>query len=177
MRSSYEVEGPLPAPRIFARVGPLAPRTSESVPANSGPRWERKKPMYTHVATTIALSVLALVLSACGEQGHVRVRVAALPGTYVASFQSGKEHLILRSDGTYEQSFSSPTRSSVNRGKWEPHYVLLEGTDIELLGANCSEDNPALAGSCQRNLNVHRERGKLKLALNEAADWYYDRVN
>jgi len=124
----------------------------------------------------IVLSVLLLTLAGCGAKGHVRVRDAELPGTYVTDFQSGKEQLVLRSDETYDQVFSSPTRSFKNRGKWQSHYILLEGTDIELLGANCSEDS-AVTGGCSRNLNVHRESGKLKLALNEAADWYYDRVD
>lgn len=52
-----------------------------------------------------------------------------------------------------------------------------EGTDVELLNANCSEDDAAKSGSCERNLNIHRDHGKLKLALNEVADWYYDRVD
>ncbi len=122
--------------------------------------------------------VLLLVLWAlpgCGEKGHVRVSDKELPGTYVASFETGKEQLILRSDKTYEQIFSSPSRKFTNRGTWEAKYVLLEGTDIGLIHANCSEDRPLFSPDCYRNLNVHREGGKLKLALNESADWYYRR--
>lgn len=121
--------------------------------------------------------LLLLVLQGCGEKDHVRVSDEKLAGTYVASFETGKEQLILRSDKTYEQIFSSPTKKFINRGTWEAKYVLLEGTDVGLIHANCSEDRPLPAPECYRNLNVHREGGKLKLALNEAADWYYQREN
>jgi hypothetical protein len=123
------------------------------------------------------LALVSLALIACGERGHVRVSNAELVGTYVTEFASGKEQLVLRSDNTYKQVFSSDKRNFTNQGKWQSEYVLLEGTDVELTGANCSEDDPVVTGTCIRNLNVHRERGRLKLALNEAADWYYDRVD
>jgi hypothetical protein len=119
--------------------------------------------------------LVALALQGCGEEGHVRISEKEVPGTYVASFETGKEQLILRSDKTYEQIFSSPTKKFTNHGKWEAKYVLLEGTDIGLIHANCSEDRPPAGPDCYRNLNVHREGGKLKLALNEVADFYYER--
>jgi len=123
------------------------------------------------------LFFLALVSLGCGRNGHVRISDADLPGTYVASFNTGTEKLILYSDNTYEQIFSSPAKSFTNRGKWETKYVLLGGTDIGLIHANCGEEHPVVISECYRNLNVHREGGKLKLALNESADWYYEQVN
>jgi len=126
----------------------------------------------------IVALLTAAILLGCGEKGHVRVSDKELPGRYVATFDTGKEQLTLYEDKTYQQNFSSPTRQFTNRGTWETTYVLLEGTNIELFHANCSEDHPLLlSGECQRNLNVHREGGKLKLALNETFDWYYERVD
>jgi len=125
-----------------------------------------------------ALSLLwLLVCLGCGEKGRVRVSDQELPGTYVTNFDTGKEELTLHSDKTYEQIFSSPTKKFTNRGKWETKYVFLEGTDVGLIHANCSEDHPVAVPECYRNLNVHREAGRLKLALNEAADWHYERVD
>ncbi len=123
----------------------------------------------------IVLLLMLLVLPGCGEKGHVRVSDKELPGTYAASFETGREQLILRSDKTYEQVFSSPTQKFTNRGTWETKYVPFEGTDVGLIHANCSEDRRPPEPDCYRNLNVHREGGKLRLALNEAADWYYQR--
>jgi hypothetical protein len=99
------------------------------------------------------VSLVPLALQGCGEKGHVRISEKEVPGTYVASFTTGKEQLILRSDKTYEQIFSSPTKKFTNRGTWEAKYVLLEGTDIGLVHANCSEDRSPAGSDCYRNLN------------------------
>jgi hypothetical protein len=139
--------------------------------------------------TVNALLVAALLsLFGCGEPGRVRVSDPELSGTYVTDIQLvastptgpvvrniGKEQLTLYSDRTYLQSFSSPTRQFTNRGTWKSSYRFLDGSEIELRRANLSED-----GESDRYgdlmLQVHREKGQLKLARNEAADWYYDRV-
>lgn len=88
----------------------------------------------------------------------------------------GKEQLILNSDRTYVQTFSSPTRQFTNRGTWQSSNHFLDGTEVTLLGANLSEndaaDSPSKYGILY--LQVHREKGKLKLSRSEAADWYYD---
>ena len=53
--------------------------------------------------------------------------------------------------------------------------MFLDGTQVELAGANLSEEEKAdRYGDVM--LQAHRENGKLKLAHNESADWYYERV-
>jgi hypothetical protein len=142
--------------------------------------------------TVNALLVAALLLLVgCGEPGRVRVSEQDLSGTYVTDLQLvastptgpvvrniGKEQLTLYSDRTYLQSFSSPTRRFTNRGNWKSSNHFLDGTEVNLVGANLSEgdssDSPSKRGILY--LEVHRENGKLRLARNESADWYYDRV-
>ena len=126
--------------------------------------------------TLIVSLALSVSLLSCYKWGRVRVSNSELPGNYSAEFEAGKEILILHSDGTYDQIFSSSTRAFTNRGRWKSRYALFEGTDVELLGANCSEDGPVV-GDCSRNLNVHRAGRRFKLALNESADWYYEPVD
>jgi hypothetical protein len=115
----------------------------------------------------------------CGEAGRVRVSDQQLPGTYTATFDTGKEQLVLLPDRTYTQVFSSPARQFANQGTWESRNEFLGGTIVELRGANLSEAEPP--GAPFRygfvNLHVHKEAGKLKLALNEAADFYYERAD
>jgi len=125
------------------------------------------------------LAVIAFVaMIGCGASGRVRVSAQQLPGTYMATFDTAKEQLVLRADKTYTQSFSSPARQFTNQGTWKSSNEFLGGTVVELWGANLSEAEPPGApfryGTV--NLPVHKDAGKLKLAWNEAADLYYERV-
>jgi hypothetical protein len=139
-----------------------------------------------------AFSVVMLTgLAGCGPPGRVRVSERELVGNYVLEFQSatstakgepvaspqGREQLTLNADKTYVQIFSTATRQFSNRGAWKSN-SLLGSTEIELAGAIVSESDPPTAPSARGSLmlQVHRERGQLKLARNEAADWYYERV-
>lgn len=119
--------------------------------------------------------VIFLLLTALGCNDRVRASDGHLVGTYVTSTNTGKEELTLRSDGTYVQAFSSPRKQFTNRGTWKSSYLFLDGTQIELRRANLSEDVESdRYGDLM--LQVHRENGRLKLARNESADWYYDRI-
>jgi hypothetical protein len=125
------------------------------------------------------LAVIAFVaMIGCGASGRVRVSAQQLPGTYMATFDTAKEQLVLRADKTYTQSFSSPARQFTNQGTWKSSNEFLGGTVVELWGANLSEAEPPGApfryGTV--NLPVHKDAGKLKLAWKEAADLYYERV-
>jgi hypothetical protein len=123
--------------------------------------------------------IVFLVMLGCGPAGRVRVSEQELVGRYVATLGQGKERLELRSDKTYTQVFSSPTMQFTNQGTWESSNEFLDGTFVELRGANLSEGDPP--GVPFRygfvNMNVHKELSKLKLAINEAADIYYERVD
>jgi hypothetical protein len=63
-------------------------------------------------------------------------------------------------------------------GRWEIENNFLNESDVNLIDALISEDD---APSAQHRigdltLNVHKRNGKIALALNESADWYFDRV-
>jgi hypothetical protein len=130
-------------------------------------------------------------LAGCGEPGRARVSDQDLVGKYAMEFGitfvttgprveavRAKEQLTLNQDKTYTQTFSSATRNFINRGTWKTSNKFLGGTEIELTGFNLSENAPS-DSQVERgflNLQVHRENGTLKLARNEAADSYYNRV-
>ncbi len=98
-----------------------------------------------------------------------------LSGTYVTQFALGKEQLSLLPDKTYVQVFSSPTRKFTNRGSWRTSNGFFEGTVVQLERAYISEDSSDSAVKYgYLRLIVHRENGKVRLARNEAADWYYE---
>jgi hypothetical protein len=183
MRNRFSIRPYRSQPRAFLcaqannESSPQALATAATVQCQSDEKRGSLRKFTARLQTNFGRSFLLMLLAllGCGETGRVRVSDNELLGTYVASFGTGKEQLILRSDRTYEQIFSSPTKNFTNHGTWETKYVVLEGTDVGLIHANCSEASALTSPDCYRNLNVHREGGRLKLALNEAADWYYQR--
>lgn len=124
-----------------------------------------------------AVVVVVSFMCGCLEGGQARASDAEVSGTYSADFETGKEELTLNLDKSYSQVFTSSTKNVTNRGTWESSNDFLGPTEILLLGAVCSEDDRDASSphKCSRNLVVHRKDGHLRLALNESADWYYER--
>jgi hypothetical protein len=127
----------------------------------------------------IALCGTFSLLTGCeAEPGRVRVKRDQVVGVYEASFDKGRERLELKRDGTYVQEFQSPQRTIQHIGRWTIENHFLGGSDVSLIDAVVSENDaggaPERIGF--RTLNVHKRSGKLALALNEVADWYFDRV-
>ncbi len=112
------------------------------------------------------------------ESGRVRVKRDQVIGVWETNFDKGSERLELKSDGAYVQEFHSRQRTIQHTGRWEIKNNFLDGSDVNLIDAVVSENDAA--GEPQRigyrTLNVHKRSGKLALALNEVADWYFDRV-
>jgi len=134
---------------------------------------------------------ILFALAGCGEPGRARVSDQDLVGKYAMEFGitfvttgprveavRAKEQLTLNQDKTYSQTFSSATGNFTNHGTWTTNNEFLGGTEVELAGAILSEDDPPNSRLRHGflNLQVHRENGTLKLARNEAADSYYNRV-
>jgi hypothetical protein len=119
------------------------------------------------------IGLITCLISGCSDR--VRASDKEITGSYITRTNTGKEELILQPDKTYVQMFSSPNKQFENRGTWKTDNLFLDGTQIELASALLSEDE-----TIERRgfliLQVHREKGKLRLARNEAADWYYDRA-
>jgi hypothetical protein len=125
----------------------------------------------------VPVLLLLLLTIGCGEQGATRASAKELVGSYETQFQYGKERLTLNPDMTFLQIFFSSHGEIATKGTWQKSNQFLGPTEVLLVGNYVSEKDPGSPSVYgQRNLVVHKERGKLKLALNEAADWYYDRV-
>jgi len=109
----------------------------------------------------------------------MRTSEEQLVGRYVGMLSTGREEIVLSPDRSFTQSFSSKSRQLVSRGTWKVRNEFLGGTVIELHGANLSEIDDAESSTRigVRILNVQRHQGKIRLVLNEAADWYYDQEN
>jgi hypothetical protein len=120
-----------------------------------------------------------LLITGCGEEpGRVRVRHEEVVGVYEAKFDGGLEVLELKNDQTYVQDFTAGKRSIHHTGKWRIENHVLGGSDVVLISSVVRESDketvPERTGD--RVLNVHNRSGKLALALNEPADWYFVRI-
>jgi len=129
----------------------------------------------------VAASVLGSVLVACSggseEVGRIRVTPAQVAGVY----QLGSERLELKTDGTYVQDDISESQSLHHTGQWRIVNHFLDGSEVLLINAAITapatpeDKNPHLAfGDLQ--MYVHKRSGKVALARNEVAEWYYDRL-
>ena len=134
--------------------------------------WEKMK---FGIILTVLLTIPTI---GCTENGACRASVRQLVGTYETQFQYGSEQLTLAPDMTFVQVFNSAHGQITTRGNWKKSNQFLGPSEVFLIGNYSSERNAPDSRPTygQRILIVHREQGKLKLALNEAADWYYDRV-
>lgn len=132
------------------------------------------------VKVVLFLSCTLLLLGnlACSDEpGRIRASSSALVGAYEIKLDNGVEHLELRRDGTYTQDVPSKSRPLRHSGQWHIENHFLDGSDVVLTNAavtEADEKSPPQFG--EMFLNVHDRSGKMALARNEAADWYYDRI-
>jgi len=118
----------------------------------------------------------ALALGGCDGEGRIRAKPAALVGKYHLTLISGSEHLELREGGTYVQRVSYASRVLEHSGTWSINNHFMGGTDVVLSNALVSDDDEKIPEQIgEMNLNVHDHGGKIALARNEVADWYFER--
>jgi hypothetical protein len=115
------------------------------------------------------------------EQGRVHVKPAQVVGIYNLKLDHGSERLELRTDGTYVQDTMSKAQPFHHTGQWHLKSHLLDGSEIILLNAAITPsatplDQDPRPGFGDLAMYVHNRSGKVALARNEVADWYYDRA-
>lgn len=129
----------------------------------------------------VVASVLGSLLVACSggseEVGRIRVTPAQVAGFY----QLGSERLELKADGSYVQDAIFESQSFHHTGQWHIENHFLDSSEVLLINAAITpartpdDRNPHLAfGDLQ--MYVHNRSGKVALARNEVAEWYYDRL-
>jgi len=128
---------------------------------------------------SLALLLGALLIAGCGEEpGRVRATHDEVAGVYQTKFGDSREELDLKNDQTYVQDFISEKRAIHHTGKWRIENHFLGGSDVVLISCVVGEDDTASSERLgDRILIVHNRLGKLALAINETADWYFVRIN
>jgi hypothetical protein len=122
------------------------------------------------------------LLSGChirdADEGSVRVTRAKVIGVYETKFENGSERLELKDDGTYVQDFTSKSPPFRHTGRWRMEDLFLDGSEVVLVNAALSGNDGSRATSFgDLNLYTHDRSGKLALARNETADWYYEPIS
>jgi hypothetical protein len=114
-----------------------------------------------------------------GDEGSIRVKPTQVIGVYEAKFDKGGfERLELRWDGTYLQDFTSESRSFHHTGEWQLENDFLDGSEVVLANAFVpEEDETRPSGFGELRLFTHDHSGKVALARNEVADWYYEPIH
>jgi hypothetical protein len=129
---------------------------------------------------------VALTLAGCSggseEEGRIRVTPAQVIGVYELKLDKGTERLEIKADGTYAQDTVSQTRSVHHTGQWHIQNHFFDGSEVILLDAAITElatpldENPRL-GFGELPMYAHDRSGKVALARNEVADWYFERTH
>jgi hypothetical protein len=126
-----------------------------------------------------------------GDEGSIRVKREQIIGVYITQVADGWERLGLKPDGAFTQGFTSKSHSYRHSGRWRLENEFLDGSAVVLADAVTS--NHSVADEVAANdsgasvrwspgsvgeltLFTHDYHGKIALALNEIADWYYERV-
>jgi hypothetical protein len=120
-----------------------------------------------------------LLITGCGvEPGRVRATREEVVGVYETKFGNSREVLDLKNDQTYVQDLISEKRPIHHTGKWRIENHIPGGSDVVLVSCVVSEEDTASPQRLgDRILNVHNRMGKLALAINETADWYFARMD
>jgi hypothetical protein len=129
---------------------------------------------------------LALFLAGCSggseEEGRIRVTPAQAIGVYELKLDKGTERLELKADGTYAQDTVSQTRPDHRTGQWRIENHFFDGGEVVLIGAAIESLTTPLDKNPQPrfgdlSMYAHERSGKVALARNEVADWYYERTH
>ena len=148
----------------------------------------RPLPLKTAVLVTLQSVLLgaALTLVGCSggseEEGRVRVTPAEIVGIYELNVNKGTERLELKADGTYTQDTISQTGPAHHTGQWHIKKHFFDGSEVILLDAAImplatpSNENPRV-GFGDLAMYAHERSGRVALARNEVADWYYERIS
>jgi hypothetical protein len=127
----------------------------------------------------VLLGALCTLIKCSGgseEAGQMHVTATDVVGVY----RSGSEHLELQTNGTYVQDDISDSPPLHYSGRWRMLSHFLDGCEVVLLNAavvpptNLDDPQPYLTYA-DLPMYGHGSFGKVALARNEIADWYYER--
>jgi len=135
------------------------------------------------VLVTLAGALLAMscALAACSAGSEEVGRIRVTPAQVVGIYKLGSERLELKPNGTYIQEAISEPQIPHHTGQWRIVNHFLDGSEVLLINAAITppatpeDKNPHLAFG-DLPMYAHNRSGKVALARNEVAEWYYERL-
>jgi hypothetical protein len=120
-------------------------------------------------------------LFACSGGSEEMGRTHVTPEEVVGVYGSGSDRLEIQPNGTYVQDIVSDFQPLHHIGRWRILNHLGDGSQILLVNAAVIEpatpdDKHPHLGFGDLPMYAHKRSGKVALARNEVADWYYERV-
>jgi hypothetical protein len=137
---------------------------------------------------TAAVNILELVLFgaicallSCSGGSEEVGRIHVTPAEVVGVYRLDSERLELHPNGTYVQDDISDSPPLHHTGQWRILNHFLDGSEVLLLDAAVSpiptpaDEHPHRVYG-ELPMYAHSRFGKVVLARNEVADWYYERL-
>lgn len=118
------------------------------------------------------------------EVGRIRVAPAQIVGVYELRLDGASERLELKVDETYIQDTVWQSHPVHRTGRWHIQNHLFDGSEVILadcaivpipLSVNSTKETRM--GFGELPMYAHQRSGKVALARNEVADWYYERTS
>jgi hypothetical protein len=138
-----------------------------------------------NVLLRLSLLATALLLTSCSggseERGRIKITKSQVVGVYGLKTDVGIERLELKPDGSYLQNIEFHSQAVQHTGRWHIDNHLFAGTEIVLEDAalipqRIPGDDPSTLRFGHLPMHVHDCSGKIGLARNEVAEWYYLRI-
>jgi hypothetical protein len=134
------------------------------------------------ISASLLSMALMFNLTACSSEPDVPGRLRVTAKQVIGSYKFGSDRLELKSDGTYTQDIAFDTQQLHRTGYWEIMNHFVDGTEVLLIDAAITA--PTLPNGNNHGLifgdlpmYVHLHSGKIALARNEIAQWYYERLD
>ena len=143
-------------------------------------RWQLALRAASLVALESVLLGTTCTLIACGGGSEEQGRIHVSPAEVVGVYKSGSERLELQPNGTYVQDIVSNSEPIRHTGQWRILNHFLDGSEVLLTNAavispTTPDDKNPHQGFGDLPMYAHKRSGKVALARNEVADWYYER--
>ena len=148
--------------------------------------YSRQKTVLAIVLQGALLGLTCILIGCSGgseEEGRIRVVPTQVVGVYEWKLDDAVERLELKGDGIYVQDTVWQSHPVHHTGKWRIQNHFFDSSEVILTDAaivpfplSITKSEKGQLGFGQLPMYAHQRSGRVALARNEVADWYYERM-